>query len=60
MRWIRHFVASEDGPTSVEYAVLLALILMAIMGAIGAVGAQTGGMWGTINTKASTAGLGAS
>ncbi len=38
MRWIRHFMASEDGPTAVEYAVLLALILMAIIGAIGAVG----------------------
>jgi pilus assembly protein Flp/PilA len=60
MRWIRHFVASEDGPTAVEYAVLLALILMAVMGAIGAVGAQTGGMWGSIDTEMSTAGLGAS
>jgi pilus assembly protein Flp/PilA len=60
MRWIRHFVASEEGPTSVEYAVLLALILMAIMSAIGAVGAQTGGMWGNIDSDMAQAGLGAS
>jgi pilus assembly protein Flp/PilA len=26
---IRKFVASEDGPTAVEYAIMLALILMA-------------------------------
>jgi pilus assembly protein Flp/PilA len=60
MRWIRHFVASEDGPTAVEYAVLLALILMAIIGAIGTVGAQTGGMWGNIDSQTQAAGLGAS
>ena len=60
MRWVAHFLASEDGPTSVEYAVLLALILMAIIGAVGAVGAQTGGMWGNIDRDMTTAGLGAS
>lgn len=60
MRWIYHFVASEDGPTAVEYAVLLALILMAVIGAIGAVGVQTGGMWGNIDSDMSSAGLGAS
>ena len=60
MRWIRHFMASEDGPTAVEYAVMLALILIAIIGAIGAVGAQTGGLWGTLDTDMEAAGLGAS
>lgn len=42
---------SEDGATAVEYAVMLALILMAVIGAIGAVGAQNGGMWGGVDTK---------
>jgi pilus assembly protein Flp/PilA len=60
MRWMHHFMASEDGPTAVEYAVLLALILMAVIGAIGAVGAQTGGMWGNIDNGMQAAGLGAS
>jgi pilus assembly protein Flp/PilA len=60
MRWIYQFLASEDGPTAVEYAVLLALILMAVMSAVGAVGSQTGGMWGHIDSDMSSAGLGAS
>jgi pilus assembly protein Flp/PilA len=50
----------EDGPTAVEYAVLLALILVAIIGAIGSVGAQTGGMWGNNSTELIDAGLGGS
>lgn len=60
MRWVRHFLASEDGPTSVEYAVLLALILAAVLGAIGAVGMEAGGMWGTIDSDFEAAGMGAS
>ena len=60
MRWVYHFMASEDGPTSVEYGVLLALILMAVMGAVGAAASQTGGMWGTIDSDMAAAGLGAS
>jgi pilus assembly protein Flp/PilA len=40
----------QDGPTAVEYAVLLALIVAAVLGAIGAVGLQTGGMWGGIQS----------
>jgi pilus assembly protein Flp/PilA len=38
----------EEGTTAVEYAVVLAMILMTIVGAIGAVGSETGGMWGGI------------
>jgi pilus assembly protein Flp/PilA len=40
---IRHFLASEDGPTAVEYAVMLALIVIVCLTAIQAVGtnAQT-------------------
>ena len=29
---IRHFLLSEDGPTSVEYAVLMMLIFMGVVG----------------------------
>jgi pilus assembly protein Flp/PilA len=36
---------SEDGPTAVEYAVLLALILLAVMSAITAVGNTTSALW---------------
>ena len=34
----RQFVVSEDGPTAVEYAVMLALIIVVCIGAITALG----------------------
>ena len=37
----RRFLASEDGPTAVEYAVMLALIVIVCLTAIGSVGSQT-------------------
>ncbi len=37
------FLKQEDGATAVEYAVMLAMILIAIVGAIGAVGAKRAG-----------------
>ena len=55
---IRQFLRDEDGPTAVEYAVLLALILVAIMAGIGALGSQTGGMWGNNEQELINAGLG--
>ncbi len=41
----------DSAATAVEYAVMLALIIIAILGAIGAVGQQSGGMWGGIGGK---------
>lgn len=35
---VKRFVASEDGPTAVEYAVMLALIVVVCLTAIRAVG----------------------
>ena len=35
---VRHFLTSEDGPTAVEYAVMLALIVIVCLTAIRAVG----------------------
>jgi pilus assembly protein Flp/PilA len=35
----------DDGPTAVEYAVLLALILMAVFLSVTAVGNSTSGLW---------------
>lgn len=40
-RLTRFFVA-EDGPTAVEYAVLLAMIVMACVGAVNAMAVATG------------------
>ncbi len=49
-RFLYRLLWDDDGPTAVEYAVLLALILMVIIGAIGAMGSETGGLWGDIDT----------
>jgi pilus assembly protein Flp/PilA len=35
---VRQFLTSEDGPTAVEYAVMLALIVVAIVGVVGQLG----------------------
>ena len=44
-------LVSEDGPTAVEYAVMLAMILMSVIAAVSAVGGRSGGMWGNVNTQ---------
>ena len=50
MRPLLDIFRNEEGVTSVEYAVVLALILMTVIGAIGSFGAQTSGMWGGIES----------
>jgi pilus assembly protein Flp/PilA len=42
------FVKKEDGPTAVEYAVMLALILVAIFAAVANIGTETSGMYDNI------------
>jgi Flp pilus assembly pilin Flp len=51
MRPLVDIVRNEEAVTSVEYAVMLAMILMAVIGAIGTLGSQTGGMWGSIRSN---------
>ena len=41
----------DEGATSVEYAVILALILAVVVVGISAFGTQTGGLWGGIDDK---------
>lgn len=41
MRRLVRFLEAEDGPTTVEYAVLLALILMAFFASVQLIGQQT-------------------
>jgi pilus assembly protein Flp/PilA len=36
----RRFLSSEDGPTAVEYAVMLALIVIVCLTAIGSIGSN--------------------
>jgi len=50
---IRRFLCSEDGPTAVEYAVLVGLI---VVGTIAAVSALSKSISGTFSTVSSTIG----
>ncbi len=38
---VKHFLVEEDGPTAVEYAVMLSLIVIVCMAAIQEVGHQS-------------------
>lgn len=52
------FAAEEQGATAVEYAVMLAMILLVTLASIVAVGNATSNSWQNTNTKMSAAGLG--
>ena len=41
LRKVQRFLVSEEGPTAVEYAVMLALIVLVCLGAIQTVGTST-------------------
>lgn len=45
---VKQFLYSEDGPTAVEYAIMLALIVMVCLTAIQAVGSNTSAMFDEI------------
>lgn len=49
------FLANEDGPTAVEYAVMLALILVACITIVTSLGTTASGTFNTINDKLGTA-----
>lgn len=55
---ILKFLRGESGATAVEYAVLLAAILLTVVSAISAVGSGTGGMWGGNNAALDSVGFG--
>ena len=46
VRDIHRFSRDEKGTTAVEYAVMLALVLLALIVAITAVGSSTSSIWG--------------
>ena len=50
---IRQFLSSEDGPTAVEYAVMLALILVACITIVQTLGTSVSGTFSTVNASAS-------
>lgn len=52
-RRVRRFVKSEEGPTAVEYAVMLALIIVVCLTAISAIGTRTNATFNSVATQLS-------
>jgi pilus assembly protein Flp/PilA len=48
---VHRFLVAEDGPTAVEYAVMLALIVIVCLTAISSIGSQASGTFQSIATK---------
>lgn len=57
---VSRFLRSEDGPTAVEYAVMLALIVIVCLAAIQAVGQQANTTFTNINNSLKSANSAAS
>ncbi len=50
-RRVRYFLKEEDGPTSVEYAVMLALIIVVIAAAVSNIGGTTSAMYNDLSLQ---------
>lgn len=53
---VKNFLQEEDGPTAVEYAVMLALIVIVCLTAIRAVGTNANAAFNNISTELGTMG----
>ena len=53
-----HVFRDEQGATAVEYAVMLAMIVLACIGTIITLGQSTANSWSDTTTKMTSAGLG--
>ena len=53
---VKRFIVSEDGPTAVEYAVMLALIVVVCIAAITALGTNASATFNKVGTTVNTAG----
>ena len=54
MRCLRRLIWDEQGPTAVEYAVMMGMILLVVIGAVATVGANTNDMWVRIMNNLTT------
>ena len=52
------FLKNEDGPTAVEYAVMLALILVVILAAVANIGMTTNDMYNNLSLQGVKPGAG--
>ena len=51
MTRVQRFLTSEDGPTAVEYAVMLALILVACITIVTSLGTSISGTFSKVNSR---------
>jgi pilus assembly protein Flp/PilA len=56
-RFIWRLLRDEDGPTAVEYAVMLALVVMACIAAIGTMGVNTNTLFTTVTNSGAAYGF---
>ena len=56
MNSLGRFLKSEDGPTAVEYAVMLALIIVVCIGAIATLGSNANLTFSTVGSAVGTTG----
>ena len=54
MNCVEKFLVSEDGPTAVEYAVMLALILVACVTIVTSLGTSVSSTFNRVNTALSS------
>jgi len=47
---VKKFIVSEDGPTAVEYAVMLALIIVVCLAAVSAVGSNANARFNKVSS----------
>ncbi len=55
---VQRFLVSEDGPTAVEYAVMLALIIIVCLTAITSLGTTAAAKFNEIKDSVNTVGVG--
>jgi pilus assembly protein Flp/PilA len=48
---VTNFLTREDGPTSVEYAVMLALIVVVCLSAISSIGAKASSVFSKVSSS---------
>lgn len=58
LNWCRQFLRDESGPTSVEYAVMLAMIIVVAIAGIMSVGVEANNLFGRANSQMKDHGMG--
>ena len=57
MKFLKQFLRDEGGTTAVEYAVMIALILILLIMGVRATGAGSTGYWGKSTTELNNVGF---